>query len=73
MLLPIDGRHTAEKVFMNLLTVCFGNEHDREFLALFGESRINAAWSVVGTEQTEVDLWPKMNKAVKVWRDKRAR
>ena len=27
---------------MDLFAVRFGNEHDREFLALFGESRIDA-------------------------------
>lgn len=27
---------------MNFLAVSLGNKHDREFLALFGESRIDA-------------------------------
>lgn len=39
--------HTAEKVFVNFLAVCLRDEHDREFLALIGESRINADLSVM--------------------------
>ena len=36
---------TTKEILVNLLAVSFWDEHDREFLALFGESRINAGFN----------------------------
>ena len=34
--------HTPEEILVDLLAVLLWNEHDCKFLALFGESHVNA-------------------------------
>lgn len=45
---------------MDLLTIGLWNEHDREFLALFGESRINAECQRLALMYCEVQGWPEV-------------